>query len=202
MKFIILNSSLKSDSESNTYTVCEMTKIAFEKLGNECEIITLNQLDYECATDDRDDEFRSVMKKVLDADGLIIATPIWWGVHSSYAQSILERMNAIYDYGRDNKFQPFYNKVFGSLVSGGGDGFQHIHGILYSFASNLGFVIPPNCNIESKAQGRDDILKDDDTIAQIKNATINMTVYGKIIKQGNPAKDARHGTVDVNEDKQ
>jgi multimeric flavodoxin WrbA len=200
MKFIVLNSSLKSEQESNTYTVCEMTKIAFEKLGNQCEIITLNELDYDCSTDDRNDDFQLVLKKILEADGLIIATPIWWGVHSSYAQSVLERMNVIYDYSRDNKFQPFYNKVFGSLVSGGGDGFQHIHGTLYSFAANLGFVIPPNCNIESKAQGRDEILKDDDTITQIKNATINMTVYGKIIKEGNPAKYARHGTVDVNED--
>ena len=202
MKFIILNSSLKSESDSNTFTVCEMTKVAFEKLGNECEIITLNTLDYDCATDDRNDDFQAVLKKILEADGLIIATPIWWGVHSSYAQSIMERMNVIYDYSRDNKFQPFYNKVFGSLISGGGDGFQNIHGTLYSFASNLGFVIPPNCNIESKAQGRDDILTDDDTITQIKNATINMTVYGKILKDANPSKDARHGTVDVNEDQQ
>ena len=40
MKFIIYNGSLKPDAESNTFSVCKMTQLAFEKLGHECEIIT------------------------------------------------------------------------------------------------------------------------------------------------------------------
>jgi hypothetical protein len=95
-----------------------------------------------------------------------------------------------------------YNKVFGSLVSGGGDGFQHIHGVLYSAASNFGFTIPPQCNIESKAQGIDEITQDNDTVEQVKNCTINMTTWARILKEANPTKDARHGSVDVNENKE
>jgi hypothetical protein len=112
---------------------------------------------------------------------------------------MLERLDFIYSWAKDNKFQPFYNKVFGTLVSGGGDGFQHIHGVLYSAASNFGFTVPPQCNIESKAQGMDEIVKDDDTVNQVKNCVINMTTWAKILKEGNPTRDARHGSVDINE---
>ena len=199
MKFLIFNGSLKADAESNTYAVCEMTKLAFEKLGHECEIVTMRELDYEGSTSDVNDELKPHIMKMFNMDGIIFATPIWWGQHSCHIQAMLERLDAIYSWAKDNKYQPFYNKVFGTLISGGGDGFQHIHGVLYSAASNFGFTIPPQCNIESKAQGMDEIVKDDDTVNQVKNCVINMTTWAKILKEGNPTKDARHGSVDINE---
>ena len=199
MKFLIFNGSLKADVESNTFTVCKMAQLAFEKLGHECEIITMRELDYEGSTDDVNDELKPHIMKMFDVDGVIFATPIWWGTHSCHIQAMLERLDFIYSWAKDNKYQPFYNKVFGTLVSGGGDGFQHIHGVLYSAASNFGFTVPPQCNIESKAQGMDEIVKDDDTVNQVKNCTINMVTWAKILKEGNPTKDARHGSVDINE---
>ena len=200
MKFIIFNGSLKPDAESNTFTVCKMAQLAFEKLGHECEIITMRDLNYEGSTDDVNDELKPHIMKMFDVDGVIFATPIWWGTHSCHIQAMLERLDFIYSWAKDNKYQPFYNKVFGTLVSGGGDGFQHIHGVLYSAASNFGFTVPPQCNIESKAQGMDEIVQDDDTVNQVKNCTINMVTWAKILKEGNPTQDARHGSVDINED--
>ena len=199
MKFLIFNGSLKPDAESNTFTVCKMAQLAFEKLGHECEIVTLRDLDYEGSTDDVNDELKPHIMKMFNMDGVIFATPIWWGTHSCHIQAMLERLDFIYSWAKDNKYQPFYNKVFGTLVSGGGDGFQHIHGVLYSAASNFGFTVPPQCNIESKAQGMDEIVKDDDTVNQVKNCTINMVTWAKILKEGNPTASARHGSVDINE---
>jgi len=199
MRFLIFNGSLKADEESNTFAVCKMTQLGFQKLGHECEIITLRELDYEGATTDIDDELKPELLKIFKADGVIFATPIWWGNHSCHIQAMLERLDVIYSWAKDNKYQPFYNKVFGTLVSGGGDGFQHIHGVLYSAAANFGFTIPPQCNIESKAQGIDEIVKDEDTVNQVKNCVINMSTWAKILEDGNPTKDARHGSVDINE---
>ena len=199
MKFLIFNGSLKADAESNTFTVCKMTQLAFEKMGHECEVITMRDLDYEGSTSDVNDELKPHIMKMFKADGVIFATPIWWGNHSCHIQAMLERLDVIYSWAKDNKHQPFYNKVFGTLVSGGGDGFQHIHGVLYSAASNFGFTIPPQCNIESKAQGMDEITQDDDTVNQVKNCTINMVTWAKILKEGNPTASARHGSVDINE---
>ena len=199
MNFLIFNGSLKADAESNTFAVCKMAQLAFEKLGHSCEIVTMRELDYEGSTDDVNDDLKPYIMKMFNMDGVLFATPIWWGTHSCHIQAMLERLDFIYSWAKDNKYQPFYNKVFGTLVSGGGDGFQHIHGVLYSAASNFGFTVPPQCNIESKAQGMDEIVQDDDTLNQVKNCTINMVTWARILKEGNPTKDARHGSVDINE---
>jgi multimeric flavodoxin WrbA len=176
-----------------------MTQLAFQKLGHECEIITLRDLDYEGATADVDDDLKPELMKMFKADGVIFATPIWWGQHSCHTQAMLERLDPIYSWAKDNNYQPMYNKVFGSLISGGGDGFQHIHGVLYSAAANFGFTIPPQCNIESKAQGLDEIVEDDDTLEQVKNCVTNMTVWADMLQKNNPSQEARHGSVDINE---
>ena len=199
MKFLICNGSLTPNEQSNTYTLCEMVKLAFEKLNHECEIVTIRDLNYTPSTKDIDDDMRTVINKMFKVDGVIFATPIWWGTHSCHIQAMLERLDFIYSWAKDNKYQPFYNKVFGTLVSGGGDGFQHIHGVLYSAASNFGFTVPPQCNIESKAQGIEEIKSDEDTLNQVKNCTINMVTWAKILKEGNPTASARHGSVDINE---
>ena len=199
MKFLIFNGSLKPDAESNTFSVCKMLQLAFDKLGHECDIVTLRDLAYEGSTDDVNDELKPHIMKMFDMDGVIFATPIWWGTHSCHIQAMLERLDFIYSWAKDNKYQPFYNKVFGTLVSGGGDGFQHIHGVLYSAAANFGFTIPPQCNIESKAQGIEEIKKDEDTFNQVKNCATNMTVWAELMRAGNPTLAARHGSVDVNE---
>ena len=199
MKFIIFNGSLKPDNESNTFTVCKMAQMAFQKLGHECEIITLRELNYEGATADVDDDLKPELMKIFKADGVIFATPIWWGQHSCHIQAMLERLDPIYSWAKDNNYQPMYNKVFGTLVSGGGDGFQHIHGVLYSAAANFGFTIPPQCNIESKAQGLDEIVADDNTLEQVKNCVTNMTVWADMLQRNNPSREARHGSVDINE---
>ena len=46
MRFLIFNGSLKPDAESNTFSVCKMLQLAFVKLGHECDIVTLRDLDY------------------------------------------------------------------------------------------------------------------------------------------------------------
>jgi multimeric flavodoxin WrbA len=159
----------------------------------------MRELNYERGTVDIDDELKPELMKMFKADGVVFATPIWWSGQSSHIQAVMERMDPIYNWSKENKHQPFYNKVFGSLISGGGDGFQKIHGNLYSFASNFGFTIVPQANVESKAQGVDEITQDDDTVDQVKNCAINMTAWARVLKEGNPAKDGRHGSVDVNE---
>ena len=66
MKFIIYNGSLKADAESNTFSVCQMLKLSFEKLQHECEIITLRDLNYEGSTSDIDDDLKPEIMKMFD----------------------------------------------------------------------------------------------------------------------------------------
>ena len=192
MKFLIVNGTLTENSKSNTYTLCEMVKLGFEKLGHECEIATMRDMKYTNGTDDFDDDIRYLIQKMFKVDGVVFATPIWWGGHSSHIQAYVERMDAIDDWTIENKFKPMYCKVFGDIVSGSGDGFQHIHGVLYNFATMLGMTVPPSCNIESAAQGRDNILKDAETIGMVKTFVTNMSVWAEALKDQKVKLNARH----------
>jgi|TARA_E500000318_G_C3545966_1_gene206716 multimeric flavodoxin WrbA len=193
MKFLIVNGSLTPNEQSNTFTLCEMVKLAFEKLNHECEIVTVRDLNYTPSTKDIDDDMRTVINKMFKVDGVVFATPIWWGTQSSYIQSVIERMDFIDSWSIDNGYKPFYCKVFGTIVSGSGDGFQHIHGNCYNFASMLGFTTPPGCNIESAAQGRDKILGDEETIGMVKTFVTNMGVWAEALKVQKVKQQARHG---------
>ena len=193
MKFLIVNGSLTPNEQSNTFTLCEMVKLAFEKLNHECEIVTVRDLNYTPSTKDIDDDMRTVINKMFKVDGVVFATPIWWGTQSSYIQSVIERMDFIDSWSIDNGYKPFYCKVFGTIVSGSGDGFQHIHGNCYNFASMLGFTTPPGCNIESAAQGRDEILGDEETIGMVKTFVTNMGVWAEALKVQKVKQQARHG---------
>ena len=195
MKFIIINTSLKDTAESNTHTVAEMVKVGFEKFGHECEIINMASLNYKNSTEDEQDELRPVIQKLIQPDlaGFVIATPIWWGMYSSHAQALIERLDYIDTWSLDgNHFKPMMGKVFGSIVSGAVDGWQHISGTLYSFASNLALTVPPLCNIESEAQGRNEILKDSETIGMVKSLVNNMIVWAEAMQKGDTAKKGRH----------
>ena len=65
MRFKIFNGSLKPDQESNTFTVCKMAQMAFQKLGHDCEIVTMRELNYEGATADVDDELKPHIMDIL-----------------------------------------------------------------------------------------------------------------------------------------
>ena len=78
MKFIIFNGTLKPDEESNTSAVCKMLQLAFKKIGDECEIVTMRDLKYDASTKDVDDELKPHIMDIFKSDGIVFATPIWW----------------------------------------------------------------------------------------------------------------------------
>ena len=104
MKFLIFNGSLKPDAESNTFSVCKMLQLAFDKLGHECDIVTLRDLDYEGSTDDVNDELKPHIMKMFNVDGVVFATPIWWGTHSCHIQAMLERINMKHGFCNSTKY--------------------------------------------------------------------------------------------------
>lgn len=161
MKFLILNGSLTPPKESNTQRVIDRVRAEFEKYGAETTEIVLRDLDFEPGIDitKRDgnpDQMTAVLGEVLSHDGLIMATPIWWGTYSSYIQAAMERIGYFDDWGIKHNAQPLYGKTFGCLISGGDDGWQNTYGQLFHFASYLGFTVPPDAFVSAVGGGNDD----------------------------------------------
>lgn len=100
LKAIILVGTLKASSEiSHTYLLSEFLAKHLTTYDTECKIIKL--IDYDIRpgvyTNIDSDDWPTIYEKILAADIIIFATPVWWGVQSSLIQRVIERLDEIHD---------------------------------------------------------------------------------------------------------
>lgn len=140
----------KSPAESHTGYLIEHSRQIMEKQGVKTEVIRV--VDQTIATGiypdmtkkgwDKD-EWPEIYKKVLKADILIIAGPIWLGDNSSETKKIIERLYSNSADLNDKGQFVYYGKVGGALITGNEDGVKHCSmNILYSL-QHIGYTIPP-----------------------------------------------------------
>jgi multimeric flavodoxin WrbA len=92
------------------------------------------------------DEWPELFERVMDADILVIGTPIWLGEKSSICTRIIERLYGNSSQLNESGQYAYYGRVGGCLVTGNEDGVKHCAmNILYSL-QHLGFVIPPQAD--------------------------------------------------------
>jgi multimeric flavodoxin WrbA len=82
------------------------------------------------------------LKKALNSDIVIFATPIWWGIQSSLTQRVIERLDELHDEIMETGISRLTNKVAGIIITGDSDGAEHIIGNLMNFFLTLGLTIP------------------------------------------------------------
>lgn len=90
------------------------------------------------------DGWPEIRQKILDADILIVGSPIWLGHQSSIAQRVLERMDAFLGETDDKGRMVSYGRVAGLAVVGNEDGAHHVTAQLYQGLADEGFTIPAN----------------------------------------------------------
>jgi multimeric flavodoxin WrbA len=92
------------------------------------------------------DVWPEIYKKVLDADILVITTPIWLGDKSSECTKIIERLYSnSWDISKKWQYS-YYGRVGGCLVTWNEDGAKHCAmNILYSL-QHIGYTIPPQAD--------------------------------------------------------
>lgn len=92
------------------------------------------------------DEWPALYETIMDADILIIGTPIWLGERSSVCSRFIERMYAMSAKQNEKGQYEGYGKVGGVLVSGNEDGIKHCaQSVLYAL-QHLGYSIPPQAD--------------------------------------------------------
>lgn len=151
---LFLNCTLKpSPQVSHTEDLIDVSKAIFEKNGVSTSL--LRPVDYNIAPGVypdmtkhgfEEDDWPEIQQKVLDADILIIGSPIWLGEKSSVCTRVIERL---YGYsGNLNKEgqYAYYGRVGGCIITGNEDGIKHCSmSILYGL-QHLGYVIPPQAD--------------------------------------------------------
>lgn len=150
LKAIALNATLKPASDmpqSSTRRMLELVLASLEQHDVEGEIVHL--ADHDIKPGVRSDEgngdaWPSIRSKILDADILILGTPIWLGQPSSICKRALERMDAFLSETDDAGRMVSYGRVAAVAVVGNEDGAHHVTAELYQGLNDVGFTIAAN----------------------------------------------------------
>lgn len=154
LKALFINCTLKrSPEKSNTRGLMDVSMEIMRRNNVSVECIRFVDHDiafgiYPDMTEhgyDRD-EWPSISKKVMEADILVIGTPIWLGERSSVCSMLIERLYSESGTLNDKGQFRYYGKTGGCIITGNEDGIKHCSmSILYSL-QHLGYVIPPQAD--------------------------------------------------------
>ena len=151
---LFFNCTLKPSPQlSNTQGLIDLSAAIMRKHGARVE--TIRAADHDIATGvwpdmtehgAATDAWPSLYAKVLAADILVIAGPIWLGDNSSVTKRVIERLYACSHLLNDAGQYAFYGRVGGCLITGNEDGVKHCAmNVLYSL-QHLGYTIPPQAD--------------------------------------------------------
>lgn len=88
------------------------------------------------------DDWPALRRRILDAEILVIGTPIWLGHPTSFAQRVLERLDAFLGETDDEGRIISYGCVALVAVVGNEDGAHYVSAQLYQALNDVGFTIP------------------------------------------------------------
>ncbi|WP_380165664.1 flavodoxin family protein [Jannaschia sp. R86511] len=143
---LVLTCSLKkSPAPSSSHTIGQEVLDALAEHGVTGEVVRVADHDvrFGVSTDEGDgDQWPQLRAKVLAADILVIATPIWMGQPSSVSKVVLERLDAEISETDDQGRMLTFGKVAGVAVVGNEDGAHHVCAEVFQALVDVGFTVP------------------------------------------------------------
>jgi multimeric flavodoxin WrbA len=137
----------KSPKESSSELIGRDVLAELEKLGVEGEVVRAvdHDIHFGVSTDEGDgDEWPQIRAKLLAADILVIATPIWMGQPASVTKMVLERLDAELSETDDEGRLLTYGKVAIVAVVGNEDGAHHVIAECLQALNDTGFSMAAN----------------------------------------------------------
>ncbi|HEU4337947.1 MAG TPA: NAD(P)H-dependent oxidoreductase [Nocardioides sp.] len=143
---LVLTCTLKpSPADSSSELLGSQVLEAFAGLGvrGSMERVVDHDVRFGVTTDEGDgDEWPTLREKVLEADVLVVVTPIWMGQPSSVCKMVLERLDAELSETDDEGRPVMFGKVAGVGVVGNEDGAHHVCAEVFQALGDVGFTIP------------------------------------------------------------
>jgi len=200
LKAIFLLATLKHKRGGGEFSHTEvLSEIVIEQLNEQnvkSEIVRLADYEIKSGTKlnmGKGDEWPGIAKKILAADIIVFATPIWWGNQSSLMQRTIERLDELHDELRETGKSRLTNKVGGIVITGEEDGEQHITGNISNFLLNLGVTLPPQCAVsyqgEYKRATKHSLAKkfreDKNTSKAAATMARNLAFFARLLNENN-----------------
>jgi multimeric flavodoxin WrbA len=147
LRALPLNCTLKpSPGQSSTDVLLAELSDALRKEGVDvAEPVRVVDLDIKpgvTSDEGAGDAWPELRRRVLDADILVLGTPVWMGQPSSVAKRVLERLDAFLSETDDEGRMISYDKVAVAAIVGNEDGAHHISAELFQALDDVGFTIP------------------------------------------------------------
>jgi multimeric flavodoxin WrbA len=150
LRALVLVCTLKpSPAESSSSLLGSQVLRELERNGVTGEMVRVVDHDvrFGVTTDEGDgDEWPQLRQKMLAADILVIATPIWLGQPSSVCKMVLERLDAELSETDEDGRQLTHGKVAAVAVVGNEDGAHHVTAEIFQALNDVGFTIPANAS--------------------------------------------------------
>ena len=149
LKVLAFNCTLKSPSskeKSSTQMLLEQLMDALKEHGAKGDIVraVAHNIKPGVKSDEGEgDDWPALRQRVVDADIVVMATPIWLGQPSSVAKRVMERMDAFLNETDEKNRMPSYGKVAIVVVVGNEDGAHHCAAELIQALTEVGFTVPP-----------------------------------------------------------
>lgn len=143
---LVLSCSLKrSPAPSSSEKIGREVLAALAEHDVDGELIRVvdHKVAFGVSTDEGDgDGWPAIRAKILAADILVIATPIWMGQPASVAKMTLERLDAELSETDEAGRPSMYGKVAVVAVVGNEDGAHHVTAEVVQALNDVGFTIP------------------------------------------------------------
>jgi multimeric flavodoxin WrbA len=148
IRALVLVCTLKpSPAESSSHLIGTQVLRELESFGASGEVVRVadHTIKFGVSTDEGDgDEWPALREKMLDADILVIATPIWMGQPASVCKMVLERLDAELSETDDEGRMLTHGKVALVAVVGNEDGAHHTIAECLQALNDVGFSVAAN----------------------------------------------------------
>jgi multimeric flavodoxin WrbA len=145
LRAVVLVCTLKPEpAESSSEKLGNEVADALGKHGVSSEVIRVanEHVTFGVTLDEGDgDGWPAIRTRIMAADILVMATPIWMGQPSSVAKMVLERLDAELGEKDDQGRLRTFGKVAAVAVVGNEDGAHHVCAELFQALNDVGFTV-------------------------------------------------------------
>lgn len=151
LRALALNCTLKRSPEATSSQLL-LEQLAAELREHEVETAIVRVVDLDVkpgvtADEGAGDEWPGLRRQILDADILVMGTPIWLGSPSSVCKRVVERLDAMIGEADDRGRLPTTGKVAVVAVVGNEDGAHHVAAECFQWLNDVGFTVPANGSV-------------------------------------------------------
>jgi multimeric flavodoxin WrbA len=145
---LVLNCTLKpspAESSSDLLASQVVAALAEHDVSATVRRVVDEGVRFGVTTDEGDgDGWPALRRQMLDAEVLVLVTPIWLGQPSAVCKMVLERLDAELGETDDEGRLLTYGKVAALGVVGNEDGAHHVAAEVFQALDDVGFTLPAN----------------------------------------------------------